>query len=346
MSNTQKTNRTVYIDLLRILGAFFVLYNHSAIFYHYMDLNPKSLGYIFSVSASALCKLAVPLFYMISGALLLPKNESIREVYQKRVLKLLLVIGIFSTIQYIYQRMTGIDTSIGEFVKILYKSQITSSYWFLYGYLAVLISLPFLRRWAQNMNTQEFLYLFVLKILFSACFPIFEIRFSSHIHVSIAMITDNLFFMVLGYFLANRITNEMLTRKRMWMLSLACVGSLLISAFAVYFQYVTDGEFTEDYLSILTCVTATWLFCLIRYLLTKHTVNAKPAMCITYIGSCTYVIYLIGNLITDNVLPVQDWLLSHMWIGIGAILYTLFRMGIGIIIASILKLIPGLNKLI
>lgn len=346
MAYTRKNNRTVYIDLLRIIGAFFVLYNHSAIFYHYMNLKSGSLSYIAAASASALCKLAVPLFYMISGALLLPKEESVKDVYQKRILKLMLVIGIFSTIQYIYQRINGIDTSIGEFFKILYKSQITSSYWFLYGYLAVLISLPFLRRWAQNMNTQEFIYLFILKIFFSAIFPIFEIRFSSHIHISIAMITDNLFFMVLGYFLANRVTDDMLTRKRICMLSLACLASLFISAFAVSFQYSVEGSFTEDYLSVLTCVSATWIFCLIRYLLIHHMPDARMCSIITYLGSCTYVIYLIGNLITDCVLPVQDWLLSHMWIGLGSVLYTLFRMSIGVLIASILKRIPYLNKLI
>lgn len=346
MKIQKKENRTVYIDVLRIIGAFFVLFNHSAVFYHYMDLNPCSFSYILSVSASAFCKLAVPLFYMISGALLIPKKESIKDLYQKRIFKLVLVIGIFSSVQYIYQRMHGIDTSIGEFIKILYKSQITSSYWFLYGYLAVLISLPFLRKWAQNMDMQEFIYLFILKILFSAIFPIFEIRFSSHINLSMAMLADNLFFMVLGYFLANRLKDEMLTRKRMWLLTLACLISLLISGFAVYMEYQVNGEFTENYLSCLTCITAAWVFCLVRFLLSGRTIMPKLTSIITYIGSCTYVIYLVGNLITDNVLFIQDWLLSHMWIGIGVILYTLIRMLIGIGIASILKLIPGLNRLV
>lgn len=70
-------NRKVYLDFLRILACFLVIVNHtnSDIF-----LN-SSIGITWFVSITYffICKIAVPLFVMISGAVLLGKKDSYKK---------------------------------------------------------------------------------------------------------------------------------------------------------------------------------------------------------------------------------------------------------------------------
>ena len=50
---------------------------------------------------------AVPLFYMVSGALLLGKNESFGELARKRILRIVAVIVIFSLLYYLKFAVRG-----------------------------------------------------------------------------------------------------------------------------------------------------------------------------------------------------------------------------------------------
>lgn len=341
-----QNQRKVHLDILRIVGAFWVLFNHSQMFYYYMTVKPTSVSYWLWVSISAFCKMAVPLFFMVSGALLLGKEETVKKVYQHRIFKVVLIIGIFSTFQYAYQLLHGGQTSVGEFIKILYKSRITSSYWFLYSYLAAIIMLPFIRRIAQNITFSELIYFFILKLVFHTALPIFEIKFSSHVNLSIDILSDNIFFMIMGYYMENKLTKDWYQKKNMISLSIACIVGMFATGAAVVLEATKVGEATENYIGCFTCVTTIWAYAIVKYICINHTFGENSAKWITYLGSCTLVVYLIGNLITDNVLTIEQFLLSHCTLFFGAIIYVLMRLGIGFLIATVLKQIPLLKKIL
>jgi surface polysaccharide O-acyltransferase-like enzyme len=77
-----KSNRLIHLDLLRLIAIFLVIFNHTGergyiLFISKMG-SPISLLYM---AASVFCKIAVPLFFMISGALLLKKEESLKQLF-------------------------------------------------------------------------------------------------------------------------------------------------------------------------------------------------------------------------------------------------------------------------
>ena len=71
-----------YLEAIRIAAILMVMYNHSAAF---MSFSVQSgVEYAISFFLSMICKGAVPLFFMVSGALLLGKTESGKDLFQKR----------------------------------------------------------------------------------------------------------------------------------------------------------------------------------------------------------------------------------------------------------------------
>ena len=95
--------KTVYLELIRILAIFLVIFNHTGTNGFFLfSVRQGSALYPLYMFLSIACRTAVPLFWMVSGSLLLPKEESIRYVYRHRVLRMLLVLALFSLFQYIF----------------------------------------------------------------------------------------------------------------------------------------------------------------------------------------------------------------------------------------------------
>ena len=83
-----KTKR-LHIEALRVIACFFVIFNHSQqrgyfLFSAYPQNSPEFWLYM---ALSVFCKFSVPMFFAISGALLLTKDESLSVIYKKRVFR-------------------------------------------------------------------------------------------------------------------------------------------------------------------------------------------------------------------------------------------------------------------
>lgn len=92
----------VYIELLRIVACFFVLFNHSFGAMSSFSLGNLSKSRIVAMMLYFLCRSAVPIFIMIMGANLLVKKDSPSK-WIKRLLKCLLLIAVAATIYYVYE---------------------------------------------------------------------------------------------------------------------------------------------------------------------------------------------------------------------------------------------------
>lgn len=82
---------------------------------------------------------------MISGGLLLGRQEILKELFSKRILRYAVVILIFTFLQYL--RIVRVNPEGGFHPSIwllyCYVGNIIEPYWFLKSYLSMLIILPF-----------------------------------------------------------------------------------------------------------------------------------------------------------------------------------------------------------
>ena len=113
ITNKKPTARLVHPDILRILAIYLVAFNHTGDRGYMLFADSAGSALYFPYMAfSVLCKIAVPIFFMISGALLLPKEESFKQLFQKRVLRMAVVLILVSIpYYYIFLRDNGIGIS-------------------------------------------------------------------------------------------------------------------------------------------------------------------------------------------------------------------------------------------
>ena len=89
-------------ELMRILAIFLVVFNHTDTrgFFLYQVPGCSGLNAVLSLLLATICKIAVPLFFMISGGLLLHRQESLKDLFRKRIVRMGIVLVLFSGILY------------------------------------------------------------------------------------------------------------------------------------------------------------------------------------------------------------------------------------------------------
>lgn len=71
-------SKILYLEALRILSIFFVIFNHTASngFFLFSTYKSTDIQYWVYLFISIFCKFSVPMFFAISGALMLGKDEN------------------------------------------------------------------------------------------------------------------------------------------------------------------------------------------------------------------------------------------------------------------------------
>ncbi|MDE6214340.1 MAG: acyltransferase family protein, partial [Lachnospiraceae bacterium] len=119
-------------------------------------------------------KINVPLFFMVSGALLLEKQENIVTVLKKRISRVCLVILLFELGIFIECRLYALaqgrdyEFTVKRFIYGVFARELdeTGAYWYLYAYLGFLCLLPLLQKLAKQMSRSDFYTLLTLHFVF------------------------------------------------------------------------------------------------------------------------------------------------------------------------------------
>ncbi len=167
--------REPWLDALRLLAAFLVIVNHtnSEVF---QASSPAEATWWLSMVWYYVSKLAVPLFVMVSGAVLLPKQDSLKKIFG-RFLRVLAALVVFSYGYFLHDAWVNYGlwprmANIGAFVKLVWTQQITDGFWYLYFYMGLMLALPLLQRMASAMKRSDMCYLMGLCFGLDALWPL------------------------------------------------------------------------------------------------------------------------------------------------------------------------------
>lgn len=353
--------RNASIDLLRIIACFFVIFNHTGNsgFFLFSLYPTNTIQYWVYLFASVFCKFSVPLFFSISGALLLPKVESIKDVWVKRVLKMCIVLLVFSFVCYLISISKDLSKfSLYFFFATLYQSNHNSSYWFLYAFIPYLISLPLLRPLAQNMKNEHFLYMIVIGITFMAILPIVEYLLWQGEHTlntnfRFGWITSSaVIYPCLGYYLENRMDDNK-ARKYLPILWGINIATIFVSCYMTYFKAKITGICNEGasqaFHSSFVLINVITLYISFKCLFNKP-FSSKVSSLIASVGEATFGMYLIHKnvMVLVTRLHILEFLREtvHMNYLLSSLLYCLVVFVIAYGITLLMKKIPLLKKLI
>lgn len=263
--NTQEKavkERKYYLELLRVIAILLVMYNHSPAFMSFQ--NQSGVEYGISVFLSMLCKAAAPVFFMISGALLLGKDESIGTVFRKRVLKIFLALILFSFLYYLKLVLKGEMTfSLLFFFNLILKLPIFIPYWYMYAYLAFLVLLPLLRPIARHMTKEITLYLIALQIIFGVLLQILGNEtgwwFCGYFDLT-PIFHITIFYPLVGYGLDHTMDERTIRNKKLLLLNLLLPIVGVGYGLLVYHDYLKNGVYSEFFLSFAVSTVALLLF--------------------------------------------------------------------------------------
>lgn len=160
MHDAKREDRALGMDVTRAVACSMVVLLHvSAVYFH--AFSPQWGESNFLDSATRCC---VPLFFMLSGALLLEKEESIAQFYRRRIPRILWPL-VFWTVAYLC--VVG-DSKVSVFTYAAnYALGSYGHLWYFYSLLGLYLAAPFLGKVLRSSNDREIAILFGIWFFFA-----------------------------------------------------------------------------------------------------------------------------------------------------------------------------------
>lgn len=349
----RKRNR-VDIELMRIIAAFFVIFNHDEGFWLFAQYSVGSKRFYVYLFMSLFCKFAVPLYLMISGALLFSREpEGIKNVYIKRIFRMVLSLVVVSTLYYSHNVYMHPETDVFNLktllVMIYSSNKISVHLGFIYTYIAFLVATPLLYVLAHGMDDRLYRYVFFIAIMLDVLSIIGYKVSSGTVSLNIKaipewMIGAIVLFPLAGFYLENRVK---ITRNKLLLLWGVNLVSLAVCCYMVYFNWKVNGWLDQAFHGYFLVLHAGTIYITVKYCFERYHLNFYIEKAILSMGSCTFGIYLlhqffnqgkIENIVrgTLNALNVNQMVTCLIWCGTNFMICYM--------ITFVLKKIPLIKK--
>lgn len=335
--------RKPYLDFIRILAILMVVYVHTGpeAAERYLVATDK-VTYWFALALNAFTQTCAPLFFMVSGAVLLRKKESLKEIYLHRVVKFLVLLLVFGLIEYayFYHLNPEITFSIKTFFYLVYSTTVIHQYWFLYAYLGILLILPLLRILAQNMEPEHFCYLAALMLVFEGLLPIVEYLWgNSRIAIPMPLLVNTIIYPLMGYFIENKYDKS-------YQGIIYALGACAFVTNTVIGHMAVGARGSAETLDGMTFVIALAIFSGLKVLFEAKPINEKAAKTITFLGSGSIMVFLLEPPLRDFFKYIYTWFEPTITWFPAALCWVSLACLAGILIYHLLRLIPGVKKVL
>jgi len=293
-----KRERIFYLDFMRVTAMFSVIILHVAAYF----LDEQSIGsYEWNVMTiyDSFVRFSVPLFVMISGVLWLDsrKKVSLKKIYKKNILKLVISFAFWSIIYAILETLFLGETSINEFVWKCIEGHYHM--WFLYMIVGLYIVTPLIRKITNDEKLTK--YFLIISLITGICIETIK---SVHIFARVIKVSEKfniyigmgyVFYFVLGYYLSKKRVSKGVS-KVIYILG-------IISAFVIFFltrySSLKSGKLVEDYfnyLNLFVLAESVAAFVFIKNMSEFLYQKERAVKCISKISVYCFGIYLIHDL--------------------------------------------------
>ena len=285
------SKRIIYIDIIKVIAFLMVIFNHCDFILLNKSItlfNIHSVMFYFS-------KAAVPLFFMISGILLMNKNDSKIKIF-KRIIRLLLpLIGI--TILWSIFKSGYIDFK--KMINPDYNNFFAYWLWFLIPMIIIYILLPIIRKIVINFeNSNLFKVIIIIILVFtSILFTIFDFTIKKNFLFITNVMPMPILYFIYGYLLSKEKNN-----KKLFFASfiLIFINVLIPSLIAFYMKTHSIPYFVlDDYKNIFTFFISSSIFIIVKYLFGNVKWDNSFTKTMNHLANNSYGIYLFHVFIIE-----------------------------------------------
>ena len=159
----------VWADVIRSLAIFLVVYIHTRTTFE----TPPPFSYIFDTLdfSAAIC---ISLFILLSGALLLPKQENVTTFFRKRLIKIFIPWLFWILIWIIFDHNLFLNHAQNFLLTLrIFARYFLSRFWFLPIIFCLYLFTPLLRIYLVKLKTNVLTLILILWLFFFIIFPIF-----------------------------------------------------------------------------------------------------------------------------------------------------------------------------
>ncbi|MDW0108870.1 acyltransferase [Sporosarcina aquimarina] len=338
--------RLIYLDWLRILAALAVVTIHVSAGVVMDDAQKYESPWMAGNFFESISRWAVPMFVMISGALMLSSKKQISTAMflKKKLAKILIPLFAFSVIYYANEVRKGeISYSIGDFIKRLATDDIMYHLWFLYMIAGLYLITPLLKILIQNAKRKDIEYFIVLWLFASVISKAIEYFIGYTFKIELFFATHYIGYFVLGYYL---FTYDFRARWRVLMY-IGGVAGWVTTFFMTYHESLKIDEpleqFWYDEHSPNVLLTAVALFMLFK---STKIGEVKLPWIGKVISEASFGIYLIHVLVMQTLYEKFEFVWFNLHPVVGIPYKTVLVVSISTILVIIIKKVPVLRGII
>lgn len=318
MSEARLRRRVPYLDILRVLACLLVILIHTPIRQYDIYYNTPSLaGAVYTVLVAVNCNL----FFMITGALLLPVQGTGRW-FVKRRLRVVLPPLVVWTVVYLLEHAFLLHNFTPRLLTSVLFHPVEGLLWYVYVLLVIYVTLPLVSKCIAAIGkrgVEVVLALWVLSSFIPYQHGMF-IEASQYSHNMFGAFANYYGYVLLGYYLHNYGLPTLGRGNRVvWPLLFAfgivvmpMLEFLVQGQFGITWQQHIDAV-TND-ISINNVSMATLLFVIVQYFSPKqYDLKSHPhaALWLPLLSKCTFGIYLSQMIVLRQVV----WPMTASWLG-------------------------------
>lgn len=287
-TNNLRFLATVSVILLHVSGQILIQYGTVSNFVWWVGN--------FYDSAVRFC---VPVFVMLTGALLLPKTYELNDFLKKRFLRIILPFLFWSLVYILFNyyvklpqnhQMAPLETVTWGLD--LLRSGSSPHLWYIYMIIGIYLITPIISKWVQNCKENEILY-FLIIWLFALIMnqPIFE-RYITDVDFS--YFSDFIGYLVLGYYLSVKTFRYSKRTIAITSILMVFIG-VVVTMMGTYYLTNIDGKFNQYFYGYMTLNTL--LVSMGVFVFFKNGNTSTSSKIIDFISKYSYGIYLVHVLV-------------------------------------------------
>ena len=256
-------------------------------------------SWLFAESITTVSRFAIPLFIMVSGALLLEKDITIKNALKKATHFLLILISW--SIAYILIKHMYLDNKIYSIYKIVImflNNEISSHLWYLYMLIGICITLPFIRQMIKkfDLNLLKYYLIVFLSFFMITMIPLLLSTLFNliiKIYLKVPLMSYQLGCLMLGYY----IKKHLHITKLIYILSIVSFFLINIATISLtYLESYKSGSAVESYYNknfASIILPAACVFIIVKYISKYISEKSKWTKFFSFIGSISLEIYLV-----------------------------------------------------
>ena len=347
MSPSRLQRRIPYLDILRVIACLLVILIHTPIRQYDTYYNTPSIaGAVYTVLVAVNCNL----FFMITGALLLPVTMTGKR-FVKRRLRVILPPLLVWTVVYLLEHAFLLHNFTPRLLTSILFHPVEGLLWYIYVLLVIYVTLPLVSKCIDAIGkrgVEVVLVLWVLSSLIPYQHGVF-MEASQYSHNMFGAFANYYGYVLLGYYM-HRYGLPVFSRRHGWKWGLLLTFGIVAMPM---FEFMVQGHFgitwqqhidtiTND-ISINNIALATLIFALVLHFAPQHyDSQAHPAAAtwLPLLSRCTLGIYLSQMIVLRQIVwPLTPWLARTHWL-IDSLVCAVLTFIVCLLLVFVLRMLP------